>query len=170
MSEQLHIDLREYDLPPMWDGCSVTWDEEWETVFPMHICPPPKNPGCKHCGSLAQPLMQGGLRGPLRTANRDQRNQIVKEWTYQRLTAIRCPDCLRDAVVDEEWNVWDLGPEDYGFRGSYLQTTPRTGRPRSAATEPRASSTVPASQPCGAGPTNGGSTPTERSRSRELDR
>lgn len=122
MSDQLHFNLREHDLPPMWDGHPVAWDDEWEPTPAMNICPPPKNPGCEHCGSLAQSLMRCGLRGPFRTATRNRYNQIVKGWTHDRLTVLRCPDCLHDVVVDSEWNLWDLGPEDYGPRGSYLQT------------------------------------------------
>lgn len=125
MSEQLPLDLREYDLPPMWDGRSVTWDEEWKPVSSMmNICPPPRKPYCSQCGSSSPSLVRRGQWGPIRTVSRNRFNQIVKGWTYDWLTAHRCPDCRADTVLDAQGNLWDLGPADYGARGSYLQVQP----------------------------------------------
>ena len=38
-----------HDLPPKWDGRTVTW-QGWQSE-PTFICPPPKPTPCRSCGS-----------------------------------------------------------------------------------------------------------------------
>lgn len=117
----LFAHAREHDLPPKWDGHPVEW-EGWRHLDSPIICPPPKDLGtCARCGSLTPLLHNVGMR---RIAYDDNvirvgvARQLPRE-TKAALTALRCPDCLHDTVVDL-WlgEVWDLDPTDYGDQGS----------------------------------------------------
>lgn len=121
MSDQQMLDLREYDLPPEWDGEPIKWEGEWIDGWKPAICPPPKDARtCDECGSARPTLMKRGVFYR-RAVWRTQYNEIRTGRAGDRLTVLRCPDCRADTIVDHEFNVWALGPEDYGNRGSYLQ-------------------------------------------------
>lgn len=124
MTGQQMLDLREYDLPPEWDGHPVSWDRGWSERR-IFICPPPSGPRCDQCGSTKPPLMKTGLVGPFVTAARNKYNEIVTSRNYVALRAMRCPECHTDLVMDGAGDVWEMGPEDYGARGSYLQAVTR---------------------------------------------
>lgn len=121
MSEQLTLALREYDLPPEWDGRPITWDAEWIDGYRPLICPPPKDHRtCDECDTTRTPLIKHGVFYR-RAVWRTRYNQIRTGRTGLRLIALRCPDCRADTVMCHEGKVWALGTEDYGPRGSYMQ-------------------------------------------------
>lgn len=120
MSKQIALDFREHDLPPEWDGKPIAWDDQWSQDEPF-ICPPPKdNIRCDDCGSTKTAMWKLGKVGPFRAIYRSKYNEIKRTQNYRHISALRCPDCLADTIVDHELKVWVLGPEDYGKRGSYV--------------------------------------------------
>lgn len=85
MSEQpalleLH-ELRQHDLPPLWDGHPVEWAESWEH-FGVVFCDVAMN-ACNQCGTVDYTLTKSGIVNSLR-----------------RLHASRCRHCHHDAVFD----------------------------------------------------------------------
>lgn len=121
---QTSLDLREYDLPPQWDGVDITWDDYWRPTPAVRICPPQPPDPCKNCGRIAPVSIKGGKVA-------DQPNELVA-WRNQqgntprlvyRLRAYRCSHCGHDHVEDTHaGQIWDLGDEDYGPRGSHTIT------------------------------------------------
>lgn len=117
----LFTHAREHDLPPKWDGHPVEWDG-WQQQGQVFICPPPKDRGvCGQCGSLAPRLHNRGVRRIAYDANVVQVGEakLQPRETRASLSALRCPDCRHDTVVDL-WvdEVWDLDITDYGNQGS----------------------------------------------------
>lgn len=127
---------REHDLPPRWDGRTVTW-EPWRAPADMFVCPPARGRGrdrCTRCGSTAAQALTAGIVHPLpgdtvatdrvRRTSRTGREYVsgtmaVPAWPVIRLHAFRCPHCLHDTVWDcEQDQWWDLDPGDYGPDGS----------------------------------------------------
>lgn len=126
----LFTHAREHDLPPKWDGYPVEW-EGWVQEPHAFICPPPKDLGaCGECGSLERRLHSRGTR---RIAYDDNVVRLGKGRLQHRemqatLSALRCPDCHHDTVVDL-WTaeVWDLDPTDYGENGSHAPSPATAG-------------------------------------------
>lgn len=90
-------------LPPAWDGEPVTWGP-WESAWTtrdFHI--DEERRACTECGDVDRRTVQAS--GLTRAG---------------RLLAFRCLSCGHDVVVDHDYEVWDLGPEDYGPAGSTL--------------------------------------------------
>ena len=136
MSDQLELQLREFDLPRFWDGLAVVWDG-WEPPHTglMFICPPTSagRSCCPACGSQAQASRNHGrvARVPAVTheaiaaddANRERLPLMLRgkrrSKALVRLFAFRCPDCRHDVVHDVDTDqVWDLDLSDYGPEGS----------------------------------------------------
>ena len=98
-------------LPPMWDGKPVRWSglERVRGSIEYHF--PPDE--CDICGSVDP---HWSAKGEMMTAP-DRAGR--RRW-YIRFWATRCRGChvdvVRDARTDE---VWQLGPEDYGPKGSH---------------------------------------------------
>lgn len=128
---------RDFDLPPMWDGRVVVWDEWRPLTTPeerVFICPPPIARGCHACGSLAVPMISRGrvavsafVTRQMLDADDDNRARLGwaagkrKPRALYELTAFRCPDCLIDQVSDADWVMWDLDESDYSAEGSWPQ-------------------------------------------------
>lgn len=120
-SPDLFAATREHDLPPKWDGCPVEWGP-WREAPPVLICPPPKGHGtCPECGSTATRMTATGLRHIAYGDNvvRVGTGRLQPREMTASLSAVRCPDCMHDIVVDL-WtdSVWDLDPTDYEDEGS----------------------------------------------------
>ncbi|MEE6280162.1 hypothetical protein [Georgenia sp. MJ170] len=134
MSGDLLVALREYDLPPKWDGLLVVEWTPWAAPEPVFICPPPtRRECCPGCGS-AYPRVhaRGMVANDARTTaedwayDRENRRKLgplaykrprIATW---RLYAFRCQDCRHDEVWDthtDEW--WELDHTDYGAGGSH---------------------------------------------------
>lgn len=117
---------REYDLPPRWDGLPVEWGPWWDSAA-MVVCPPPRHPPrCDRCGSTRPRLISTGrvwtdpttappAIGKARL--RGGRHLVVL------MSAIRCPDCRHDTVLETSGREWDLDETDYTHDGSYDVTT-----------------------------------------------
>ena len=123
-TRQTSLDLREYDLPPQWDGVDITWDNYWNSAPPVRICPPQPPDPCKNCARVAPSSTKGGKVA-------DQPNELMAWRKPQagtprliyRFLAYRCSHCGHDYVEDSDTkSTWDLGDEDYGPRGSYTIT------------------------------------------------
>ena len=98
--------VREFDLPPKWDGAPVTW-EGWHqnaTTLDFHTR---AEDLCIACASTRRPALNSG-------------SVHLKGFDSPRFTAFRCLDCQHDTVFDgisHEW--WDLEARDYTVFGSW---------------------------------------------------
>lgn len=99
--------IREYDLPPRWDGHRVSWEDGWREEIPVMVCPPPPDDACVECGLHRPVAVKWG------------RVEVPDAAFLGTLAAFRCMGCGHDDVYDTELQVlWSLGPEDYGVMGS----------------------------------------------------
>ena len=107
------------------DGLPIEWGE-WSDTAGAFMCPPPKPQPCKHCGSVAEPLINLGhiwtepaIASHAIGLRRLQRGRHL----VANLSAFRCPDCERDWVLagDEQR---DLDATDYTDAGPYDTTSP----------------------------------------------
>lgn len=124
---ELELFPRQHDLPPRWDGLPVEWGE-WSDTAGVFICPPPKTQPCKHCGSVAEPLINCGRvwTEPAPASPAADRGQQERR-LVATLAAFRCPDCTHDWVL-AGGEQWDLDMTDYQDAGSYDVHAPRAGR------------------------------------------
>lgn len=113
---------RTHDLPPRWDGLPIDWGD-WAPTSWVQICPPPTTGrGCVRCASTAPPLAAHGrlytdpvTAPPAIAMGRRHRGRHL----IGVLTALRCPNCAHDVIVDPKGRSWDLDPTDYGDDGSF---------------------------------------------------
>lgn len=118
----LFTHVHEHDLPPKWDGHLVEW-AGWRQEAHTFICPPSKDLGaCGQCGALAPRLHNLGIRHSAYDDNvlRVGKGRLQPRELRAALSALRCPNCHHDTVVDL-WadEVWDLDITDYGDQGSH---------------------------------------------------
>jgi hypothetical protein len=133
--------LREYDLPPRWDGRAVWWDG-WRLPLDgaqVFICGPGarhlRTRACEACGSQAAPSTSRGHVARIGATTVERWRERCEAWARLpagerhrlgkypsgviELHAFRCPDCRTDLVWDQladEW--WTLDHTDYGPEGS----------------------------------------------------
>lgn len=112
-----------HDLPPYWDGRAVRW-HGWREWVPVTICPPPKDaePVCAACGAPWRPLLNTGVVTTTLPAEgiRRLRGHATGPVVVGRLTALRCPACHRDQILDWLGQLWDLDADDYSDDGSTI--------------------------------------------------
>lgn len=122
-----------HDLPPKWDGRTVTWGPWRELRSSIAFHAPAEDLACTRCGLIAEPLTAGGWvqPNPGETFTVDDERRLpsgrvyargtkeVPAWALLCLCATRCAGCRHDTVHDERTGeTWDLGSEDYGPDGS----------------------------------------------------
>jgi len=130
VGQQLGLELwsRTYDLPPRWDGERVVWGR-WDDLGQVFICPPPRKPDrCQTCGSSRPRLLCVGRIQARTPAAADN----GADHPAGLLSALRCPDCGQDCVVDGAGQEWLLDDTDYGEDGSFDIKSQRGRRSRDA--------------------------------------
>lgn len=127
--------MREFDLPPFWDGRPVVWDG-WRTDRDLILlCPVVPPECCPACGSLQSPVANRGRLATSALVTHERiaeataaRNRLpfdlrhkIRPLAYYELVAHRCMDCLHDQVSElgPGGATWDLDATDYGPEGSW---------------------------------------------------